>query len=101
MSLTDLQIKRLKVPEQGQKTYFDASLKGFGVRVSQGGAKTFIVLLGKDRRRHTIGRYPDTSLSEARAIAKKAQAELLLDNPPPSIEKPRVAFPAARDRFLA
>ena len=101
MSLTDLQIKRLKVPDQGQKTYFDASLRGFGVRVSQGGAKTFIVLLGKDRRRRTIGRYPDMSLSEARAIAKKAQADLLLDNPPHSIEKPKVAFSAARDRFLA
>ncbi|WP_461459190.1 Arm DNA-binding domain-containing protein, partial [Parasphingorhabdus sp.] len=71
MSLTDLQIRRLKVPEKGQKTYYDPGLPGFGVRVSQGGSKTFVVVYGKDRRRRSLGRYPELSLSDARILAKR------------------------------
>jgi hypothetical protein len=40
MRLTDLTIKALKPPEQGQKTYFDEQLDGFGLRISRGGTKT-------------------------------------------------------------
>jgi len=58
MRLTDLQIKRLQPPEQGQRTVFDEALPGFGVRISQGGSKSFIVMYGKKRRLKTIGRYP-------------------------------------------
>ena len=44
MRLTDLQIQRLKAPAKGQKTYFDDLQKGFGVRVSVGGSKTFVLM---------------------------------------------------------
>ncbi len=101
MSLTDLQIKKLKAPEKGQKTYFDKSLRGFGVRVSQGGTKTFIVLQGKDRKRRTIGRYPDMSLSEARIIAKRTQADMALDEINPGPTLPKIDFQDAREKFLA
>lgn len=101
MSLTDLQIKRLKAPEKGQKTYYDPGLPGFGVRVSQGGAKTFVVVYGKDRRRRSLGRYPDLSLSEARILAKRAQADIALDELKPSLDLPVVAFETAREKFLA
>lgn len=73
MGLTDLQIRKLKAPETGQKTMFDPAMKNFGVRVSQGGTKTFIVLLGNERKRQSLGRYPDLSLSDARLLAKEAQ----------------------------
>ncbi|MFZ7093728.1 tyrosine-type recombinase/integrase [Primorskyibacter sp. 2E233] len=101
MSLTDLQIKRLKAPERGQKTYYDPGLPGFGVRVSQGGAKTFVVVYGKGRRRQSLGRYPDVSLSEARILAKRAQADIALDDLTPSQDLPEVSFETARDKFLA
>jgi integrase len=101
MSLTDLQIKRMKAPDKGQQTYFDDAVRGFGVRVSQGGSKTFVVLLGKARKRRTIGRYPDISLSEARAMAKRAQADFLLDGEVIAETKPTISFSNARDRFLA
>ena len=100
MSLTDLQIKRLKTPEKGQKTYYDPGLPGFGVRVSQGGAKTFVVVYGKDRRRRSLGRYPGLSLSEARNLAKRAQADIALDELKPSPDLPVVSFEAAREKFL-
>ena len=58
MRLTDLSIKVLQSPERGQKTYADDTLPGFGVRVSQGGTKTFVLVHGATRQRETIGRYP-------------------------------------------
>ena len=100
MSLTDAQIRRLKAPEKGQKTYFDDALPGFGVRVSQGGTKTFITLCGPKRKRHSIGRYPDMSLSEARARAKGIQAEFALESPY-TAARPVLKFEDARRMFLA
>ena len=44
--LTDLAVKNLAAPERGQRTYLDRSIAGFGVRVSQGGTKTFTLMYG-------------------------------------------------------
>ncbi|HEY1615073.1 MAG TPA: Arm DNA-binding domain-containing protein, partial [Rhizomicrobium sp.] len=66
MRLTDLTIKSLAAPVTGQQTYTDDDLPGFGVRVSQGGAKAFVLVYGRARRRATIGRYPTITLQEAR-----------------------------------
>jgi integrase len=60
----------------GTATYWD-TLKGFGVRVSSGGTKTFIVLIGSGRRQ-SIGRYPVISLSDARTEARRILAEKTL-----------------------
>ena len=62
----DLSIRALKLPASGQVTHWDASLPGFGVRISQGGSKTWIAMRGEERRRIMIGRYPDKSLQDAR-----------------------------------
>jgi integrase len=74
--LTDLSIKRLPVPAAGTLTYWDA-LKGFGIRVSSGGTRTFIVLIGPGRRQ-SIGHYPLVSLSDARTEARRILAERTL-----------------------
>lgn len=71
MRLTDLAIRGLPTPEKGQKTYWE---DGFGVRVSQGGSKSFVLMTGKDRRLTTIGKYPAMSLKEARAAALAVKA---------------------------
>jgi integrase len=76
IQLTDLAIRKLVPPAQGQVTVWDR-LPGFGIRVSQGGAKTFIVLVGSGSR-HTIGRHPTISLSDARDEAKRILAEKTL-----------------------
>lgn len=78
ITLTDLSIKHLPSPASGQVTHWDEGQSGFGVRVSQGGTKTFVVVHGVERRRFTIGRYPGISLKQARDKAKELQAGLTL-----------------------
>jgi len=97
MKLTDLVIRALLVPAKGQKTYRDGVLPGFGCRVSQGGAKTFVVQYGADRRLITIGRYPIISLADAREEAKRILAEATLGK-----HRPRsIRWDEARELYLA
>ena len=74
VALTDLAVRGFPAPAKGTETYWDANLKGFGVRVGSGGAETFIVLIGPGRRQK-IGRYPIVGLSEARQEARRVLAE--------------------------
>lgn len=93
--LTDISIKALKAPEKGQTMYLDETLTGFGVRVSQGGAKTFVVIYGKRRQRKTIGRYPTITLADARQTAKAFLAEHTLGQH----RGPRVKLDKAVEEF--
>lgn len=98
--LTDIRIKNLKIPDSGQKTHFDAALPGFGVRVSQGGAKSFVVMFGEKRRLRTLGRYPAMSLADARKAAKRVQVEAEAESTSAPNFEP-VTFDLARNKFLA
>lgn len=79
MKLTKLTVDKLPIPEAlksnntTQKRYYDATLKGFGVRVTSGGTKAFFLekLIGTKLRRITIGRYPEITLEQARKEAQK------------------------------
>lgn len=94
-TLTELAIRAAEPTEKGAITLWDASLRNFGCRINQGGAKSFVVLLGSGRRK-TIGRYPIISLSEARAEAKRLLAEKTLGKDAP----PTIALGEALERFL-
>ncbi|MEZ5844835.1 MAG: site-specific integrase [Hyphomicrobiaceae bacterium] len=95
-SLTELTIKSLKPPAKGQVTTWDTQLSGFGVRCSQGGTKTFVVMLGKSRRRETIGRYPLFTLADARRRAK----EIILAAALSPGKKPSPPFDETVQRYL-
>lgn len=95
MRLTDISIKALQPPLKGQVTYTDDTVPGFGVRVSQGGVKSFVVVYGRSRRRATLGRYPTISLQDARRAAKELLAERTLgkkDTPPIDFEEALTLF---------
>lgn len=66
-------------PNGKRQEFCDPYLRGFGLRVSKMGTKTFYVRLRYRRKiqRHTIGTYPSFSLAEAKAKASEiiAQAE--------------------------
>ena len=67
---------------------WDADLKGFGVRVSASGVKTFVIRyrVGGGRtgveRMHTIGRYGPLTADKARGMAKLALAEVAAGGDP-------------------
>jgi integrase len=97
MKLTDLSIRALSTPEKGAQIYYDDTLPGFGVRVSEGGTKSFILTHGARRRRETIGRVGIISLSDARTEAKRRLAEYTLGKSRPKI----ISWASARDEYLA
>ncbi|MBL4662087.1 MAG: tyrosine-type recombinase/integrase [Flavobacteriaceae bacterium] len=100
MRLTDLLIKKLKAPDKGQKTYFDDALSGFGIRISQGGTKSYVVMYGNRRQLKTFGRYPELSLADARIEAKRLQSDRTLLQGNLSGHIQNLSFNDARDQFL-
>jgi integrase len=75
MRLTDISIRSLKPPTRGQKTHFDETLTGFGVRVSPGGTRTFVLMYGPSRRLVSIGRVGIVTLADARDKARQLLAQ--------------------------
>src|SRR5665647_488540 len=73
--ISDVLIRSLPAREK-QYDVWDTKLPAFGIRVSPGGAKTFV--LNQDKVRRSIGRYGVISLSEARTEAKRQIAEKTL-----------------------
>src|SRR5688572_29679668 len=78
MRFSDMTVQKLPPPEKGQKLYADDTLPGFAIRVSQGGTKSFLAIVGKERKFVTIGRYPVVTLAQAREKARNILAEHLL-----------------------
>ncbi|TAL01834.1 MAG: DUF4102 domain-containing protein [Rhodospirillaceae bacterium] len=76
------------VPSSGQVDYWDELLPGFGMRVSLGGARTWVVMYRYNgvKRRLKLGTHPGTGLADARDAAREAirKAEKGLD---PATEK--------------
>ena len=73
MRLTKQQVDKIEVPTSGQLFYRDDVLKGFALRVTESGARSFILekrVAGKVKR-ITLGRYPDISVEQARKQAHK------------------------------
>jgi integrase len=81
VKLTDYTVQGLRLPEgRAQCDFWDTTLPRFGLRIGKR-AKTFMLNVGK--RRVSLGRYPFTSLKEARDKAKRRLALKYL--PPASV----------------
>jgi integrase len=88
-ALTDAAVKRLKPPAKGQVEYFDRGYPGLALRLSYGGAKSFVYLyrVGGKLRRMTLGLYPAISLAEAREAWRGARQDAQAGRDPAKVRK--------------
>ncbi len=86
LHLTDRTIASLPTPTESerQRDYWDDILRGFGVRVSYGGRRAFVVRhrVNNRLRRLTLGPYPDLSLHEARRKAREVLGDVARGDDP-------------------
>ena len=106
--LSDAFIKKLPRPEKGNKVYWDSTLGGFGIRITAGGARSFVLdyrVKGSGRqRRITIGAYPNWSTGAARIKARELRRRIDSgEDPLADFEEIRAAPTVAElaDRFVS
>ncbi len=76
--LTNALLKSIQPPETGRHVLWDTERQGLQFRVTNKGARSWLVqkkVKGGERLSITLGRYPDISLSEARAEALRIEME--------------------------
>jgi integrase len=105
-NLTALFIESVKPPAQGQTTYWDKKLSGFGLRLSQGGAKSWTVAYRHEGRMRwlKLGTYPTLKLADARDMARNRLAEAQKGLDPASLksaERDADTFKMLTARYLA
>ena len=96
-TLTATAVERIRAPASGQTDHFDQGYPGLALRVSYGGAKTWVYfyrLFGKQKRL-TLGRWPSMSLSAAREAWRDARKTI------DKGESPQHQRPAAANSFAA
>lgn len=103
--LTDTIIKGLPAPARGNKITYDNAVKGFGVRVTAGGSRAFILnyrTKSLRERRFTIGSFPDWKTGAARTEAGELKKRIDIgEDPMAESEAERAAKTVADlcDRF--
>src|SRR6516164_5268145 len=78
-NLTTLFVASVKPPAEGQVDYWDEKLTGFGLRVSQGGTKTWMMMYRTREgqlKRYRLGTYPPMELGPARKHTKDLLADV-------------------------
>jgi integrase len=104
--LTDAVVKGFEVSAGGNRIFYDRDVKGFGCRVTPGGARSFVLnyrtRAGRERR-FTIGRFPEWKTTAARAEAAELKKRIDRgEDPLADIEADRGAKTVADlcDRFI-
>ncbi len=115
--LTDLGVKRLKSPGKPQTDYWDSLTPGFGIRVTDKGRKSWVMMTRvfnqdkgkKTLARFTLGTYPAMNLAAARKAGAAKLDEVTQGNesgidtrakrPPPTLVKARTIEDAVAEFF--
>ncbi len=87
--ITKSYVDKLSTPVTGQAFIRDVELKGFAVRITASGAKSFILekrIDGKVKRL-TLGRYPELTVEQARKEAHKLLGYIAAGRNPPAEKK--------------
>jgi len=106
VKLTDTAIRTIASPPSGNRITYDTQVKGFGVRVTTAGTKSFVLNYRADgiERRITIGSFPDWTVAAAREQAKSLKRRIDVGTDPmgdrhAEREAPTIATLA--ERYLA
>jgi integrase len=96
MRLTKNEIAKLPLPAEGQAFYRDDTLRGFAVRVTAGGTKSFVLekLIHRRVRRVTLGRCNEIAVETARRQAQKLLGQIA-EGRDPVAERKRTAASSA------
>ena len=89
IKMTARTIEAIKPPTEGQVDYWDEDNPGFGLRVSSGGRRAWVLMYrhGGVKRRLTLGTNPPLSLADARDAADKAMHAVQHEKKDPAAEK--------------
>jgi len=82
--LSEATARKALPPLRGQTMLWDGDVKGFALRITPGGAKSFILDYRAEgrQRRITIGAWPDWTVAAARETAKAMKREVDLGTDP-------------------
>lgn len=82
--LSEQLVRKALPPVRGQLVLWDDGVRGFGLRVTPGGAKSFILDYRADQRqrRITIGSHPDWTVAAARDVARDLKRDIDLGKDP-------------------
>ena len=104
--LIDKLVRELAPPGSGNRIVYDVDVKGFGARITAGGARSFILnyrIAGRERR-HTIGGFPAWSVRMAREEAAKLKRDIDRGRDPVGEREEARSAPTVAeltDRYLA
>lgn len=104
-ALTAASVERIKPPASGQVEHFDKGFPGLALRVSYGGARSFVFFYrtGGRLRRMTLGQHPAMSLAQARDAWRQARVDVAKGIDPAQArqrETPAMGFAAVAEEWL-
>ena len=99
MRLSEKAIKRLPLPERGNKIHYDEDVPGFGLRLTKAGGRAFVVnyRVNGHERRLTIGPWPAWSATAAREYAKELRRKIDRGEDPLGVKQLRRGDPTFGD----
>lgn len=101
------EVDALTVPADGEAWFWDARLKGFGIRVKANGTKSYVLQYRNaagQSRKFTIGRHGEITPDQARKRAATLLAEIRLGNDPTAVrqeQRQAVTVAELATRYLA
>ena len=84
VKLTKRVVEKAPLPARGQRFIRDSVLKGFGLRLTAGGTRTFIVekRINGRVRRQTVGRFGELTVEQARKRAQQLLGQIAVGQDP-------------------
>lgn len=88
VTLTAAFVSKTKPPQTGRREYWDELLPGFGMRITDSGARSWVFMyrIAGQKRRLTIGSANEIGLAEARQRARKS-ALIVAEGRDPGLER--------------